>query len=291
MGLLTYLRLKLLAVCIRLITRLRQGAPQAHPDRVLYIKSRNSRRKIKIHVYQPSAPVRKRSPVLINLHSSGFIIPLHGSDDKFCRHASHQAGYTVLDVQYRLSPENRFPAALNDVEDVVKWVLDQPDEFDHNRLAISGFSAGGTLALVAASIIFPGDTFRSVLAFYPPTDLATDPSLKKAPDSSGKPIPAFLARLFNQCYIPSTVDPKDPRVSPSFASVDGYPKNVYIVTAARDTLALEAEALAARIVGRNVVRKRMEKCDHGWDKHEEMNTVQEEAKDKAYSMAVEILRL
>lgn len=291
MGLVTYLRLKLLAVFVRLVARLQGVVPQAHSDRLLYIKSRNARRKIKIHAYEPPAPVRKPSPVLINLHGSGFIIPLHGSDDTFCRHVSQQAGYTVLDVQYRLAPENPFPAALNDVEDVVKWVLEQPDEFDHSRLAISGFSAGGNLALVAASIVFPGDLFRSVIAFYPPTDLATDPGLKKAPDASGKPIWAFVARVFNQCYIPSTVDPKDPRVSPSFGSVDGFPKNVLIVTAARDSLALEAEALAARIVGRNVVRKRMEKCEHGWDKNKAPDTVQQEAIDKAYGAAVEILRL
>jgi alpha/beta hydrolase fold len=97
-----------------------------------------------------------------------------------------------------LGARNPFPAALNDVEDVVKWVLEQRDEFDRNRLAISGFSAGGTLALVAASTSFPKGTFRSVLAFYPLTNLVTYPGLKTAPDTSGKPILAFIERAFNQ---------------------------------------------------------------------------------------------
>jgi predicted kinase len=56
-------------------------------------------------------------------------------------------------------------------------------------------------------------------------------------------------------------------------------------------LALEAEALAARIVERNVVRRRMEGYEHGWDKGKKLGAYEEEVRSKAYGVAVDMLRL
>lgn len=198
----------------------------------------------------------------------------------------------MLDVQYRLAPENPFPAALNDVEDAVNWVLQQPDKFDLTRVAISGFSAGGNLAIVASSVLFPRGTFQSVLAFYPPLDLYTDPAAKSPPDPAGMPIPALLSRLFDKCYVPSAYDARDPRISPCYAQPERFPDRVLIVTAACDTLANEAEALAAKIEklpDRQVVCQTMQGCNHAWDKRAVPGTIQGDAKEKAYAMAVEML--
>lgn len=57
----------------------------------------------------------------------------------------------MVDVKYRLAPEHPFPAAFDDVEDVVKRVRSQPARFDQAHLSLSGFSAGGNLALAVAS--------------------------------------------------------------------------------------------------------------------------------------------
>ncbi|MGI4850723.1 MAG: alpha/beta hydrolase [Janthinobacterium lividum] len=260
---------------------------------MLQIPSRNPGRSIKVNVYK-STKSTQSSPVLLNLHGSGFILPGHGSDDEFCARVARETDYTVLDMRYRLAPENPFPAALNDVQDAVNWVLKQPDEFNSDRFAISGFSAGGNLALAAAGGIFRKDTFRSILAFYPSTNKSIDPADRKTPDTSGKASPVFLSRLFDECYIPPTVDKKNPLVSPSFAQADAFPKNVLFITAACDNLCLEAEALAARIESadgnRNVVRRRMEKCGHAWDKTAKPRTAQEKAKDEAYSLGIDMLR-
>lgn len=211
---------------------------------------------------------------------------------------SRETEYTVIDVQYRLAPEHPFPAALHDAEDVVRWALEHSEEFDPERIAVSGFSAGANLALVLSSSSFPKGTFRSVLAFYPPTDISVEPGSKVPPDTdpAGKPIPAFVARLFNRCYIPPGFDARDPRISPFFAPAEAFADNVLIVTAARDSLAREAEAFAVKIEGaggpgRNVVCRRMEKCNHAWDKEANSEgTVQEKAKKEAYALAVEMLR-
>jgi acetyl esterase/lipase len=289
MSLLTYLFDRCLAAILRFIVGLAANI-SATPDEVRHIKSRDAGRTIKIHLYQPpgSAP----SPVLINFHGSGFMLPLHGGDDEFCRRISRETKYTVLDARYRLAPEHPFPAALNDVEDAIQYVLSRPDEFDLAHVALSGFSAGGNLAMSAAANLFPRDTFSSLLAFYPVTNLSLDPALKSAPVSGGRVIPLSVSRLFNRCYIPAAVDRRDPRISPLFAQTDRFPQHVLMITADSDHLALEAEELAYKIKdleGWHVVSQRMDKCSHGWDKHAKPGTPQYEAKERAYQLAVDML--
>lgn len=264
----------------------------AAPDEVRHIRSRDAGpRTIKVHVYRtPSAP--RPSPVLLNFHGSGFMLPFHGSDDAFCRRVSRETKYTVLDIPYRLAPENPFPAALNDIEDAINDVLARPDEFDLTHLSLSGFSAGGNLALAAASTLFSPDTFRSLLAFYPALDLYTDAASKVAPDPHGRVIPIPVARFFNRCYVPSTFDKRDPRISPGFAQLDRFPRRVLMITAEGDSLALEAEELAHKLEqlpGSHVVCQRMEGCSHGWDKQARAGTRQHQAKDRAYGLAVDML--
>ena len=274
--------------------RFTAGAPKSSPDDIVRIPSRESGRTIKLHVYKPLSASDKASPVLLNLHGSGFILPAHGSDHEFCSRVARETDYTVLDLQYRLAPENPFPAALHDVEDAVRWILKREHEHDLHRFAVSGFSAGGNLALATSGVVFPRNTFRSVLTFYPSTNKAVDPADRKTPDTSGKTLPPALSRLFDSCYMEPAVDRRNPLVSPSFAPVDAFPRNMLFITAAQDNLCFEAESLAARIEAadgeRHVVRQRMERCGHGWDKAAQPGTFQVQAKDEAYALAIDILR-
>ncbi|PYH47824.1 putative esterase/lipase [Aspergillus saccharolyticus JOP 1030-1] len=289
MFFLTYLYYKLLAVFLRRITV--RKTPEASPDEVLQIDSRDGGRTIKVHLYRnASASTSKPTPVLVNFHGSGFVFPLHGSDDPYCRQMSRETDRTVLDVQYRLAPENPFPAALNDAEDVVRWVLAQPDKFDLSRVSLSGFSAGGNFVLAAAGNLFPPETFHSVIAVYPVVDIHTDAALKVPPDTSGKAIPLFMSRFFDACYTHGKYDTRDPRISPLYANPERFPSRVMIVTAACDNLAVEAETLAHKIAkapgkDREVVQVRMQGCNHAFDKRALPGTVQWDAREKTYAMA------
>lgn len=255
------------------------------------IPSREEGRAIKCHLYQSKEP--SPCPVLINFHGGGFIVPLHTSDDEFNQRVARETKYTVLDVTYRLGPEDPFPAAVNDVEDAIKWVLSQSQRFDVTRLTLSGFSAGANLALVAASHLFPQTLFNHVVAFYPATDLATDPENKIAPDPSGQPIPPSMLRLFRSCYIPDGVDPKEPRISPLFTDATMFPDNLYFITCEKDSLCWEGEELAQnieKVPGKNIVLRRLAQCDHAWDKFCEDGTVQGDAKHETYSSVIAFLR-
>lgn len=293
-----YLRLKVLVSFFRLAVKLLTPASKARPDRVLSIPSRDKHRSIKAHLYTPPAAgagarARVPGPVLLNFYGSGFALPLHGADDGFCRLVATRAGYAVLDVEYRLGPEWPFPAAINDVEDAVRYVLDRPEEFDSSQVSLSGFSSGGTLALIAPTL-FPPGCFRSVIAFYPATDLAADPKLRKAPAPDAMPRSTFLTRIFREAYI-GDMNPQDPRISPIFADTTNYPANMLVLTGEQDTSALEAEALAERAKregqtsGRNVVIRRMKGCGHAFDKKSKVSALVQ-ARDEAYGLAVDMLR-
>ncbi|CAG8036707.1 unnamed protein product [Penicillium olsonii] len=293
MTFLKYLFLRITALLLRGLVRL-QGKITSSPDAVNYIPSRDPQRKIKIHVYQPKHEVKGPVPVLINFHGSGYLIHAHGSDDAFCREVNQRTEYTVLDVSYRLSPENPFPAPIHDAEDVVRWVQEQPTLFDASHIALSGFSAGGNIALVIASTSFPKETFRSLLTFYPATEPCLDPATIAAPQAGGQPVPSLMLRIFRACYVQSDIDLRDPRISPGLADPHSIPRNVLVVTAGYDSLADEGERLGRSLQqdpDRHVVCERMDRCNHAWDKMAQKATREWEMKCEAYNMAVEMSRL
>lgn len=167
-----YLRLKIIITFLRIFTRykarepLRRDAELAEAgysvrQEQLLIPSRDSRRYITAALYLPSKSIasfspasQAPSPVLVNWHGSGFCLTgLLGSNVLFAARVTHALQISVLDVDYRKAPEHPFPAAVHDVEDALRWVGSGENRrrFDPSRIAVSGFSSGGTLALVAAS--------------------------------------------------------------------------------------------------------------------------------------------
>ncbi|KAJ5469701.1 hypothetical protein N7539_009319 [Penicillium diatomitis] len=294
-SVLTYGYLKVLATLLRAVVSFLEFVtrrPTPRPTDIRYIASRDPGRTIKIHVYRSRQATAGPSPVLINFHGSGFLLPQHGYDEEFCQTICQKTHHTVLDVQYRLAPEHPFPAALNDVEDTIRYVLGRDAEFDRSRISLSGFSAGGNLALAASAVLVPPNTVRAVLAYYPVVDMATDAASKVAPESKTPVIPVPVSRFFNRCYIPAGFDKRDPRISPQYADPDRFPTRMLMITAAADSLACEAEALAQKVEalpGRHVVWERMVGCTHAWDKRTKAGTPEREARDRAYALAVDML--
>jgi acetyl esterase/lipase len=263
----------------------------AHPDEVLQVPSRDEGRFIRIHAYNTLNRATP-SPVLVNFHGSGFVNPLHGSDDEFCRYIVEKTGFAVLDCSYRLSPENKFPAPVHDAEDAVHWVLSQPEKFDASRLSISGFSAGGILSLVLSSVVFPQGTFKNVLAAYPPTDMIQENTEKIAPDTSIDPAPVELLDAFIRCYYANPENVKSVFASPAVIPAEKFSDRIFLVTAACDRLCLEGEALGNRIrneTTKHVEMHRYEGCEHAFDKAYTKGSVQERAKDDFYERAAMFL--
>ncbi|HEX2011522.1 MAG TPA: alpha/beta hydrolase [Roseateles sp.] len=99
------------------------------------------------------APSEARGlPLLLYLHGGGFTIGSLETHDSLCRQLALRSGAAVISLDYRLAPEHRFPAAVDDCWAVMRWLAASADTLglDASRLAVGGDSAGGTLAAVCA---------------------------------------------------------------------------------------------------------------------------------------------
>jgi acetyl esterase len=98
------------------------------------------------------APSHERLPVLLYLHGGGFTIGGIETHDSLCRQLALRSGVAVVSLDYRLAPEHRFPAAVDDTQAALRWLANEAGQWglDARRLAVGGDSAGGTLAAVAA---------------------------------------------------------------------------------------------------------------------------------------------
>ncbi|WP_076999617.1 alpha/beta hydrolase [Variovorax sp. KK3] len=114
-------------------------------------------------------------PVLVYYHGGGWTIGDLDTHDTLCRELCNRSGCAVVAVDYRMGPEHRFPAAVNDALAATRWVHDQAQALgvDPTRLAVGGDSAGGNLAAVVA--IAARDAGDLPIAFqlliYPATDM------------------------------------------------------------------------------------------------------------------------
>ena len=91
-------------------------------------------------------------PALLYFHGGGFTIGSVQTHDRVCRELARLSGATVLSLDYRLAPEHRFPAAVDDAFETLGWLRDEAVAMaiDPARLAVGGDSAGGTLAAACA---------------------------------------------------------------------------------------------------------------------------------------------
>lgn len=122
-------------------------------------------------LYAPAeADAASPLPVLLYCHGGGFTVGSIASHDVLCRELAHRSGCAVVSLAYRLAPEHRFPTAVHDAWDALKWLAGQAGALglDATRLAVGGDSAGGTLATVCATLARDaGLPLRLQLLFYP----------------------------------------------------------------------------------------------------------------------------
>ena len=127
---------------------------------------------IPVRVYTPRQSAQAL-PVLVWLHGGGHVVGSLDSYDALCRQLALQSDCLVASVAYRLAPEHKFPAGVEDSFSALKWVAEHAAEIggDENRVAIGGDSAGGNLAAVCAILArdagFP--TLAAQVLVYPRT--------------------------------------------------------------------------------------------------------------------------
>src|SRR5215813_15186977 len=127
---------------------------------------------IPARIYTPKT-LRKKgglAPCLVFFHGGGWVIGNIETHDAVCRKLAHEGELIVISVDYRLAPEHRFPAAVDDAVTATRWVAANAKDLgiDATRLIVGGDSAGGNLAaVVALTARDGGPKLAAQLLIYP----------------------------------------------------------------------------------------------------------------------------
>src|SRR5215204_845458 len=135
-----------------------------------YIPSNETDTKIHLRIYDPGVR-SKPSPALVFVHGGGWTVGSIDDFDSSIRRLANSSGLLVAARDYRLAPENPFPAGLNDVIATVEWIKENGESIgiDPNRIALGGDSAGANLALASAIALRnegQGDALRALYLLY-----------------------------------------------------------------------------------------------------------------------------
>ncbi len=224
---------------------------------------------IPLRYYRGHGAPENDAPALVYFHGGGWVIGDLESHDRVCRRLANDARCVVVSVHYRLAPEHRFPAAVDDSAVATRWVVEQAGALGigPTRVAVGGDSAGGNLAAVIALMARDGTLPKLCfqLLIYPATDMAaTYPSYERT--MSGLLLTTPGMRWFIDLYLNSKTEALDWRASPLRASDLAGTAPAIVFTAYHDPLCDEGEAYAARLEreGVHVSRVRFGDQIHGF---------------------------
>ncbi len=246
----------------------RAAMPPGDPvARVLDLSAPGAAGDIPIRAYLPEGGLPL--PVVVFFHGGGWVIGSIESHDATCRSLANASGCMILSVEYRLAPEDKFPAAADDAYAAAKWAAEHAAEFggDSARLAVAGDSAGGNLAAVVALMAKErgGPSLSFQLLIYPVTDFKLDtPSYVE--NAEGYFLTRDSMHWFWKHYLQSDDDGAHPFASPLRAGdLSGLPPAL-VMTAEFDPLRDEGEAYAERMrqAGVPVVATRYDGMIHGF---------------------------
>ena len=173
---------------------------------------------IPMRLYRPLGSVAGQVlPVLVYYHGGGWTIGDLDTHDTLCRELANLSGCAVVAVDYRMGPEHRFPAAVDDVLAATRWVRKEASALgvDPSRLAVGGDSAGGNLAaVVALDARDAGDLpIAFQLLIYPATDMRRlHPS--HTTNGQGYVLTSDTITYFHDHYITDVAHDLDWRASP-----------------------------------------------------------------------------
>jgi acetyl esterase len=188
--------------------------------------------------------------LIVYYHGGGWVAGDLNTHDQPCRLLARGSGASVLSVDYRLAPEHRFPAPVDDALAAFRDAVARAEELgvDPARIAVAGDSAGGHLAAVtaqqAATDGGPAPAFQ--LLIYPVTDLV-ERSQSRSTFGEGFILTAENMAWYEEQFTGPDADLSDPRVSPLRAHDVGAVAPGLVVTAGFDPLRDEGEAYAHRL--------------------------------------------
>lgn len=224
--------------------------------------------RLRIRLYRPAGSVARLLPTILYFHGGGWTIGSLEAYDLPCRFFCARTGCAVVAVDYRLAPEHKFPAALDDAVATFRWLSGGAMTLgiDPARIVIAGDSAGGNIAAAAARLLRE-EARPPCLQWliYPATDLAMDsPSYT----SCGKGFLLTRAGMgwFRGHYLNDPSEADDPRASPLKAADLAGLAPALVYTAGFDPLRDEGHAYADRLsaAGVKTIHREFDSLIHGF---------------------------
>jgi acetyl esterase len=212
------------------------------------------KQKLRVRIYRPQKAERL-APVMVYFHMGGVVIGDLETCHHFCSLMTAEAGCIAVSVDYRLAPEHKFPAAVDDALAAFRWVRDNARALGGNveRVAVGGDSAGGMLAAVVSQELARVGERGPVLQMliYPAVDwTASGGSMDEY--AQAFPLNTPMMTWFRDHYLNSLDEVRDVRVSPALApDLLGLPPAL-IFTAGHDPLVDQGRDYATALKSQNV---------------------------------------
>ncbi|QHS23203.1 alpha/beta hydrolase [Virgibacillus sp. MSP4-1] len=227
-------------------------------------------RDIPVRVYTP-VEGEAQYPGLVYYHGGGWVIGDLDSHDSICRLIANQAKCVVVSVDYRLAPEHKYPAAVEDAYDSLVWVAGHTSEFDIDgqRLAVGGDSAGGNLSIVTCIKAYEqgGPDIKHQFLLYPSTGFKGEtPPASMMENADGYFLTLEMMQWFSKHYFNDPKERNHPYASPIMYKDLGKLPSATLLTAQYDPLRDEGKAFADELKsgGVNVFYKNYDGLIHGF---------------------------
>jgi len=174
-----------------------------------------------LRIYRPPGAVRG---AMLHIHGGGWVVGTAGMNDAGNEKRANELGLAVVSVDYRLAPEHPYPAGPDDCEAAARWLVDNAASLgaDPAKIVIGGESAGGHLSAVTVVRMHQrhGFDFAGANLVYGLYDISGVPS-HTAFDHRNVILNSDSIEWFTRCFVPESVDLRDPDLSPLYADLSG----------------------------------------------------------------------
>lgn len=208
---------------------------------------------IRIRVYVPHTATAEPAPALIYLHGGGWTLFSLDTHDRLMREYAHAGGFAVIGADYPLSPEHRYPIALDRITALSLWLAENGASLgiDPLRMAIGGDSAGGNLAITTALRLRAcgrSNILQAILSNYGYFTPDVSDAAEEAFGGDGSIMDRAEARQYYANYLPDWPNGSDdPLACPIYADLTGLPP-VFLAVPECDLLAEQSFAMHGKFL-------------------------------------------
>ena len=207
----------------------------------------------RIYVPEGAAAAAGQLPVILYFHGGGFIMGSIEDHDPLCGKLADAAGAIVIAAEYRLAPENPFPACIEDAVCLAEWAAENAAKYggDPHRIMAAGDSSGATISAALALLAKEGKApaISGLILLYGVFGCVSleESESAKVYGNGEYVLPADAIRKMMDLYIPAGTDMNDTRLFPGRAADLSKMPPAVIVTAELDPLRDDGECFARRL--------------------------------------------